>query len=73
MLGDGTVGGPPGDRRIRSTASGVPTFSASPSSTRCPLPGSIRANFTDELPEFSTSTKPDATRVMTQACATTGK
>jgi hypothetical protein len=50
----------PEEGRIRSTASGVPTRSASPSVTRWPLPGCTRANFTDELPEFSTKTRPES-------------
>jgi len=49
---------PPESRWTCSTASGVPTFSASPPSTRFPLAGCSKANFTDELPELSTSTNP---------------
>ena len=43
---------------VRSTASGVPTSSARPPSTRSPVPAAITANFTDELPELRTSTEP---------------
>ena len=55
--GRGSVASPAG-RRIRSTASGVPTSSARPPSTRSPVPAAISANFTDELPELRTSTEP---------------
>src|SRR4029077_1947571 len=44
--------------RTCSSVSGVPTLSAIPASTRSPLPGASTANFTDELPELSTSTRP---------------
>ena len=57
LSGRGSVTSPAG-RRIRSTASGVPTLSARPPSTRSPVPAVISANFTDELPELRTSTEP---------------
>ena len=62
--GRGSEAAPPAARRTRSTASGVPTRSARPPSTRSPVSAVTSANFTDELPELRTSTEPPEAAAM---------